>query len=137
MARGSPDYQPWNAVQRFSGTGGATPFEQKIDVPAATLVGAPVSQIITLIKGWVSKVSIKFPSGSAGLMHLSIWNGAVKLWPGNAAQYFTGDNETVDFSTEYDVPFIGGVYKLTIQGWNDDDSYQHSGLIRVWVVALP
>jgi hypothetical protein len=26
---------------------------------------------------------------------------------------------------------------LTIQGWNDDDSYQHSCLVRIWVVALP
>jgi hypothetical protein len=137
MTRGSPDYQPWNAVQRFSGTGGATPFEQKITVPANTLVGAPVSQDIILVKGFVSAVSIKFPSGSAGLLHTSIWNGASKLWPGNVNQYFTGDNEVVQFNTEYDVPVPAGIYKLTIQGWNEDDAYPHSALVRVWVVQLP
>ncbi len=137
MTRGSPDFQPWNALQRFSGTGGATPFEQKLTTPQNTPVGVPALQDIVLTKGFIAHIAIKFPSGPAGLLHVSLWNGAVKLFPGDPNQYFSGDNEMIEFYTEYDVPLVVGVYKLTIQGWNEDDSYEHGVLVRVWVIDLP
>ena len=137
MSRGSPDWQPWTAVQRFSATGGATPYEQKITVAANVAEGSPTTQAITLEKGFVSHVWIRFPQGPAGLFHVGIYNEATKLWPGAAGQWFTGDNEVIEFDTEYDVPQITGTYKLTIAGWNEDDSYEHSALVRIWVVKLP
>jgi len=137
MARGSPDWQPWNAVQRFSGTGGAAPYEQKIDVPANTDDDTPATQDIELAKGFVSHVWIRFPQGPAGLMGIAIYDQASKLWPGATGQWFTGDNEIIEFNTEYDVPDVGGTYKLTIKGYNTDDSYEHSALVRIWTVKLP
>lgn len=137
MPRGSPDYQPWTGLQRFAGTGGATPYEQKITVAANVVAGSPTSQIITLAKGFVSHVWIRFPAGSAGLTGIAIFNEATQLWPGTAATWFTGDNEIVEFDTEYDVPLITATYKLTIKGYNSDDSYEHAVLVRIWVVALP
>jgi hypothetical protein len=137
MPRGAPDYQPWTNVQRFAATGGATPYEQKITVPANTVVGAPVSQDITLVKGFVSHVGIRFPHGSSWMMGLAIFNGATQLWPGTAGGWFYGDGELTEWDTEYDVPLVAGVRKLTIKGYNDDDSYAHAALIRMWVVALP
>jgi hypothetical protein len=124
-------------VQRFAGTGGATPYEQKATIAAAIAEVSATSTIIVLAKGFVSHVWLKFPTGSAGLLHISVYNEATKLWPGIAGQWFTGDNEVVEFDTEYDVPLVGGVYKLTIKGWNEDDSYPHSVIARVWVIALP
>jgi len=137
MARGSPDWQPWTAVQRFSATGGATPYEQKITVAANTAEGSASSQDITLEKGFVSHVWIRFPQGSAGLLHIGIFAGDTKLWPGAAGQWFTGDNEIIEFDTEYDVPKVDTTYKLTLEGWNEDDSYEHAALVRIWVVKLP
>jgi hypothetical protein len=137
MARGSPDYQPWTAVQRFAATGGATPYEQKITVPANTASGSPISQVITLAKGFVSHVWIRFPQGPAGLMGVAIWTATAQLWPGGANQWFTGDNEVIEFDTEYDVPFVTPNYQLTIKGYNSDDAYEHSALVRIWVVKLP
>jgi hypothetical protein len=137
MARGSPDWQPWNAVQRFSGTGGAVPFEQKITSPAETVEGAPTEQEIELCKGFISRVWVRFPSGPVGLLHVCIYDEATKLWPGASGQYFTGDNEVIEFNVEYDVPLVGSDYKLTIKAWNEDDAYPHSALVRVWVVQLP
>lgn len=137
MARGSPDFQPWTAVQRFAGTGGAVPFEQKLTVPANTPEASPVSQDITLKKGFVSHVWIRFPQGSVGLLRVAIYDQSTQLFPGGTGQWFTGDNEIIEFDTEYDVPNIGGTYKLTLKGWNEDDSYEHSVLVRIWVVSLP
>ena len=137
MTRGSPDWQPWTGVQRFAATGGATPFEQKITVAANTTAGSPSSQDVTLVKGFVSHVWIRFPQGPAGLAGIAIFDQATQLWPGGTATWFTGDNEVIEFDTEYDVPDVGGTYKLTIKGYNSDDSYEHAALIRVWVVTLP
>lgn len=137
MARGSPDWQPWTSVQRFAATGGATPFEQLITVPAATVVGSPVSQAFVLAKGFVSQVWIRFPQGPAGLLKIAIFDEAAQLWPGTTATWFRGDNEIIQFTTEYDVPLVSALRKLTIKGYNDDDSYSHDALVRIWVVLLP
>jgi len=137
MSRGSPDWQPWTNVQRFSETGGAVPFEQKITIPANTDDGSPTSQAIVLQKGFVAKVWIRFPQGPVGLAGVAIFNGAgtTQIWPGTG--WFTGDNEVIEFNTERDVDLVGADYKLTLKGYNDDDSYEHSALVRIWVVALP
>ena len=137
MARGSPDFQPWNAVQRFAATGGATPYEQKATIAANVAEVGATATVMTLAKGFVSHVWLKFPTGSVGLMHIAIYNEATKLWPGVPTQWFTGDNEVVEFDTEYDVPLVAAAYQLTIKGWNEDDSYEHSVIARVWVIALP
>lgn len=141
MARGSPDWQPWVALQRFSETGGATPFEQKVSVAAGTAEGSATLTDIELCKGFVAHVWIRFPSGPAGLMHVGIYDPdagvAAKIWPGVTAQWFSGDNEIIEFNTEYDVPDIAGTYKLQVQAWNEDDTYGHSVLVRIWVVEIP
>jgi len=137
MARGSPDWQPWTAIQRFSATGGATPYEQRITVPANTPEVSAVSQDIILTKGFVSHVWIRFPQGPVGLLSIAIYDQGTKIWPGGTGQWFTGDNEVIEFDTEYDVPLVGTDRKLTIKGFNTDDSYEHAALIRIWVVKLP
>jgi len=142
MARGSPDWQPWVALQRFSETGGAVPFEQKITVPANTPEASPTTVDIDLCKGFIAHVWIRFPTGPAGLLHVAIGdpNTGEKIWPGAAGQWFTGDNEVIEFDTEYDVPYVNsGVekYHMHLIGWNEDDTYPHSALVRIWVVKIP
>jgi len=142
MARGAPDWQPWTAIQRFAATGGATPFEVKLTVPANTAEASPASQDIDLCKGFVSHVWIRFPAGPAGLLHVGIYDpsSGTKIWPGGSGQWFSGDNEIVEFDTEYDVPYCNSgaeKYYLQVKGWNEDDAYEHSVLVRIWVVKLP
>jgi len=137
MARGSPDFQPWTAIQRFAATGGAVAFEEQIAVPANTTELSPVTQDIVLCKGFISTVRLRFPPGSAGLMHIAVFDQATQLWPGSTDQWFSGDNEFIDFDTEYDVPYVTDEYKLTLHGWNEDDSYPHICIARMWVIKLP
>jgi len=137
MARGSPDWQPWTAVQRFADTGGASPYEQKATIlKAVTSENATYTDIV-MEKGFVSHVQIRFPTGPAGLLHIQIWDSTSQLWPGTADQWFSGDNEVIEFNTEFDVEFVDPDYKLRIKGYNEDDAYPHSVLVRMWVVKLP
>lgn len=137
MPRGSPDWQPWTAVQRFADTGGATPFEQKATVAKAIVEGSATSTDIVMVKGFVSHVQIRFPTGPAGLLHIQIWDQSGQLWPGTVGQWFSGDNELIEFDTEFDVELVVADYKLVIKGYNEDDAYPHSVLVRMWVVELP
>jgi len=111
MARGHPDWQPWTAVQRFAGTGGATPFELLVTTASGVTALVPDETDMPLVKGFISHVWLRFPQGSSGLMGVSLWDhvadGGVQLWPGTADTWFTGDNEVIEFDTEYDVPLDG------------------------------
>lgn len=141
MSRGHPDWQPWTALQRFSKTGGATPYEQIITIPANTEAGVgEATQKMTLEKGFISHVWLRFPQGPSGLAGVRIYNAAddTQLWPGGADTYFTGDNEIIDFDTEKDIEQdIELDYCVVLHGYNSDDSYEHGILVRIWVVALP
>lgn len=137
MAKGAPDYSPWAGQKRTNATGGASIFAQTITIPINTAIGAPVTQDIILAKGFVSQLEIVLPLGCAGLAGVSIFNGATQLYPGTAGTWFTGDNEHIQVDCDFDTPLIAGVYKLTIKGYNLDDSYPHAPIIRVWIVFYP
>ena len=137
MPKGAPDYYPWSGATRRSATGGATIFEQTITIPRNTAAGSPVSQDITLCKGFVTAGEVIIPPGCAGLVGVAIFDQATQLYPGTAATWVTGDNADVYFDTDYDVPLVSAAYKLTIKGFNDDDTYSHKPIIRLWVVKYP
>jgi len=137
MPTGAPDYSPWMGTQRMNATGGGKMYEQTITIPANTAAGAPVTQDIALAKGFVRQVEIIIPPGCAGLVGVSIFDVAAQLYPGTAATWFTGDNADIVFDTDYVVPLVSAARKLTIHGYNDDDTYQHKPIIRMWVVMYP
>lgn len=140
MTRGSPDWQPWTAIQRFSETGGAIPYEQKVTVPAGTADGSFTPEDMQLEKGFISRVWIRFPQGPAGLLHIRILDesGTPQIFPGGTGN-FSGDNEIIEFDCEIDVPqrTADSNYYVQLDGYNEDDAYEHAALVRVWVVALP
>lgn len=139
MPRGYPDWGRETARLRFSQTVGAKLFEQMITVPANTLVGSPASQGMVLVKGECSWVQIRFPKGPAGYLHIAIFDadGTTLLFPGAAATWFIGDDEVVEFDTEFVVSAVAAVYKIVIKGYNDDDTFPHSALVRAWVIPFP
>ena len=139
MARGSPDWGRVSARQRFSQTVGAKLYEQVITSPAATVVGSPTTQNMTLEKGEAAHIRVRFPAGPAALLHVAIFaaDGTTQLWPGGSATWFTGDNEDIEFETEYKITPLVADYKFVLKAYNDDDTYAHSALVRVWVIPYP
>jgi hypothetical protein len=94
---------------------------------------------MTLEKGEVSWVQIRFPKGPSGLLHIAIFagDGTTQLWPGGTATWFVGDDETVEFDTEYKIVIQAAAYKLVLKAYNEDDTYPHSALVRAWVIPYP
>ena len=139
MARGYPDWGRETARLRFSETVGAKLYEQIITVAAAVVVGSPTSQDMTLVKGECSWLQIRFPKGPAALLKIAIFaaDGTTQLWPGGSATWFRGDDEVIEFDTEYSITAVTGVYKFVLKGYNDDDTYPHAALVRAWVIPFP
>jgi len=137
MAKGSPDYAPWSGFARANLTGGATIFEQKITIPKNTPIASPATQDILLAKGFVTHGMVVLPPGCAGLVGIAIFDASTQLYPATAATWFTGDGERIEFDTDYDVPLVGTDYKLTIKGYNLDDTYSHTPIVRLWIVKYP
>ena len=137
MTRGAPDWQPWTAFQRFEKTGGAALYEKTITVPEGTIEANAVSEDFTLEKGFIIHITLRFPPGSLGGLHIAIYDQATRLFPPIAGTWFTGNDESVDFYTEYDVPLVGSDYKLVLKGWNEDSVYEHAVIVRMFLVRIP
>ncbi len=139
MTRGHPDWGRVSARQRFSETVGAKLYEQMITVGKGVVSGSPTSQDMNLEKGEVAWIQVRFPAGPSALLKVAIFagDGTTQLWPGGTATWFTGDNEVIEFDTEYKIVIEDSTYKLVLKGYNDDDTYEHSALVRAWVIPYP
>jgi hypothetical protein len=137
--RGHPDWGQVSARQKYSETVGATLYETTITAPANTPAAAPASQDMALTKGEISWLEVRFPKGPAGLMGVAIFDsdGSTQLWPGGTATWLTGDNEVIPLDTSFVVTQTGGAYKVVLKAYNNDDTYPHAALVRLWVIPYP
>lgn len=100
-------------------------FTPVLTVPAKTAPPALFSQALALQDGILDTMTLKIPSGHAGLTGVAVFSGGVQLWPSQQGTFVIGDNETVtwDYGRE-----IGGA-GLLVAGFNND-IFPHSFYFR-------
>ena len=103
-------------------------FDHRVTVPANTTQASPHRETLPLDAGTVTQVDVVFPPGPAGLLHVTIWQGAAQLWPSNGDGSFASDAETLSWAEDFDL--LQPPHELTAVCWNDDDSYPHSAVLR-------
>jgi hypothetical protein len=89
--------------------------------------------IISVTKGLVYQVEFYFPSGSAGLMGVAVFDGLYQIWPSSAGEFFIGDQQLIRFSDMYlkeSAPFEFQCYSF-----NEDETYQHFVSVRLGLVS--
>ena len=89
--------------------------------------------VLNITRGLVYKVEFYFPSGSAGLMGVAVFDGLFQLWPSTVGEFFNSDNETIRFDDMYLKE--AAPYQLDIYTYNTDDTYPHSVAVRVGLVS--
>jgi len=89
--------------------------------------------ILSVTKGLVYKVEFYFPSGSAGLMGVAIFDGLFQVWPSTVGEFFNSDNETISFDDLYLKE--AAPYEFAIYSYNEDDTYNHSVGVRIGLVS--
>uniref|UniRef100_A0A6M3Y0V2 Uncharacterized protein n=1 Tax=viral metagenome TaxID=1070528 RepID=A0A6M3Y0V2_9ZZZZ len=98
-----------------------------------TALAALKHTVLNVTKGLVYKVEFYFPSGSAGLMGLAVFDGLFQLWPSTVGEFFASDDETISFDDMYLKE--AAPYQLDIYTYNLDDTYDHQAQARVGLVS--
>ena len=82
---------------------------------------------------YITYVSLRFPPGSMGLLKVGIFYGIKKIFPSDEDQWFQGDDEVIAWQEWYELP--ESPCKLRIVAINDDDTYEHSVLVRIATIS--
>jgi len=134
MTIGAPDGYRWNAPLRLRGVGGSNHYLVDLEIPANTPVAYPLDLDVPLVKGWVTKIALLFPPGPATLAHVQIFVAGEQKYPSGVGQSFHPDNILLEIPCDFDVPLVDGVRKITLRGWNEDDTWDHTIQVHIWVI---
>lgn len=88
---------------------------------------------INVTKGLVYKVEFLFPSGSAGLMGVAVFDGLFQVWPSSVGEFFVGEDHVISFDDLYlkeSEPFEFQVYT-----YNEDQTYPHAVSVHIGLVS--
>lgn len=108
-------------------------YDFSFTIPANTAKESPLELDCKLTFGIVHHIWITFPPGCAGLAHLVVREGLHQIWPTNPDGSFNFDSYTMSFDEHYEL--FEPPFWLTLVGWNEDDSYQHT--LEVCFAILP
>lgn len=89
--------------------------------------------VLNVTKGLIYKVEFYFPSGSAGLMGVAVFDGLFQCWPSTVGEFFKSDGETISFDDMYLKE--AAPYQLDCYSYNTDDTYPHAVTVRVGLVS--
>jgi len=103
-------------------------YEHDIVIPPNTQPETFLSQTLRLTRG-----IIKRPAGCAGLVGVRIVKHSFQVIPLNYPKWIETDAETVVIETEIDLTDIP--YELEFQGYNLDDTFEHTIRVRVLLEA--
>jgi hypothetical protein len=98
-------------------------FKFSINVPANTPSSAPVTQEIKLTKGTIIQVGYWFIPDCAGYVGTRVKLAEHVVWPTNPGEWYIRNEGGEVFPENYDLTQLP--YKLTIEAYNEDDSYDH------------
>jgi len=103
-----------------------------IIIPPATPQENPVRVYINVPAGVIRKVWVLIPRGHRALAHLVIRHGETQIIP--YAGDIHGDDEELVFDEVYE---LKSKDKLVLEGWNEDEIYPHSFIIRLLILPQP
>lgn len=106
-------------------------YKKEITIPINTLKGSPMRTDIELAVGVVTRVSLSFPAGCAGLVGLRVRDGLHQVWPLTHGEWFITDNFTIDFPEKRFL--TKGAKTYTVESFNRDTHYEHTVTVQVHV----
>lgn len=104
-----------------------------LKIPVNTPAESPVEKELWVSSGTVKQVSIYFPWGCAGLVHVAIFHDETQLWPTTLEESYTGNDIYITFPEDY--PLTKPKNRFVIRGWSPDTQHDHTPVIRL--VVLP
>lgn len=118
MAYGKPDFHAYKYVIRTI----------KLAIAAGTVEGSAVSDTISLDKGEIIRIDIAFPPGSAYLAFIQIKEATNFVCPTTTGEWLGWDNLLLSLPIQYGI--LADATTITVLGYNDDSTYQHTPVIH-------
>lgn len=106
-------------------------FQHTITIPAETEAISPARERIRLTAGMVTSIYPIVPSGCYGLVGVRVLRGNFQLWPMTQGEWFVADGFADAFKLTF--PLEAAPYELIIEGYNTDDTYNHSVSFRIGI----
>jgi len=104
-------------------------YSLPLEIPANTLKAAPIEKEANLTWGVITRVEVEFPPRCAGLAKVKILHRRHQLWPTNLDEWFYTDGKVIAWDEYYELFEMPALF--TFLGYNDDDTYPHTPIIRV------
>lgn len=87
-----------------------------------------------LTHGRVKDIRLTFPAGCSGLVGVRILRGPLQLYPLTVGEWIVSDDETVPIPGYFDLD--ERPYEVTLEGYNVDDTYNHTVAVSITVEAI-
>jgi hypothetical protein len=102
-----------------------------ITIEADTTEVESLKEWLSLPRGILTHIDIKFPAGCHGMVKIRLFQEALQLVPLSEDEWVTGDDETVP--TETYAELLDKPYKLKLVACSPDTEYSHTITVRVEV----
>jgi len=99
-------------------------FQRDLLIEVGKTATDPATDTMKLCEGVITRYSVLFPAGCAGLAHVQVWLGGFQLIPWSRGLWLRGDDHLIEGATQYPV---GPAPRLvTIKGYNEDTDNDHT-----------
>ena len=109
-------------------------FSTTLTIPPSTPRTAPARATLKVTVGVVTRVWVRWRYGSANLCGVrALWAG-FQHWPLSLGQWFPSSVHPLEFE---DRTWIwGGVDEIVVEGYNEDDTYEHAVFFAVQMLSV-
>lgn len=107
-------------------------YSTEVTVPANTTKADYQSDTLKLTKGVITRISVFFPWGCAGLVYVQVVRRTWQVFPLTRGEWLNGNNRAFNFRSR--IELTSEPYELIIRSYNLDDTYQHKPVVSVEMV---
>ena len=108
-------------------------YSKHVTFPSGKTELTKTARHFHISKGWIYRAWVIFPPGCAGLVKIRVEHQGHPIIPINKSDYVKADNYTFELPMYYPVPTEP--FRVTFEGWNEDDTYPHT--ITLMLLVLP
>jgi len=103
-------------------------YQYSIKIPIKTPVDSPEIKEVEIEGEIIDSIQIVIPWGHGALTGLAIFYGLEQIAPRPTGTWFRGNDQVIEWRELFTIPERRA--KLKLVGYNDDDSYSHTFIVR-------
>ena len=105
--------------------------EVEFNIPVGVTKEDPLRREVTLPRGIIEELDVVFPPGPVGLVGVRVFRGLHQVVPARYEDWLVG--EDITFTHRTPVELLSEPYVLTLEGYNEDEVYDHTVIFRFTV----